>query len=246
MKSDIYYLLNRIETDLGDYDIKKAQEVEIQEDIDRIIGKLHEDNAHTMKYREMHGLREGFFRKNHKKRFLSKAVKAAVIFAAALLSIGGVAYAATGGEVLNELFTFLSGGGIYEKTISNPSGEESTASVIMGNAIETGNEESGVPLALEDGRLYFTGDGSRIDITDEISEAEPYYIDMIDETGNTHKFAIGGRAETGYYGYEEMIIDKEGKFRGGTGSFGENVSKDGTAPEWLRKAQEEIIGHSFE
>ena len=238
MKKDIYYLLNQVKTDLAVYEIKEIEQSEIQNRMESILCKLHMSGTYT----EVHDDRKI---KGKKKKGLSlrKALRAAAIFAAAVLSIGTVAYAATNGELFHYMYTFLSGGGIYETTEYSILGEESTVTAVMAEAeaaavSEEGNTSVSGPLLFQDGRLYFTGDGGKTDITDKISEEEPYYIDVVDEMGNTHKFIIGGKAEGGCYGYQEVLIDSEGKVCGGVGSYGSKV--DASAP-WRQKADEEVM-----
>lgn len=239
MKKDIYYLLNQVKTDLTVYEIKEIEQSEIQNRTENILCKLHVRGAYTKVYDDRKI-------KAKKKEFsLRKVLRAAAIFAAAVLSIGGVAYAATDGELFHYMYTFLSGGGIYETTEYSILGEESTVTAVMAEAAavsEEGNTSVSGPLLFQDGRLYFTGDGGKTDITDKISEEEPYYIDVVDEMGNTHKFIIGGKAEGGCYGYQEILIDSEGKVRGGVGSYGAKV--DASAP-WRQKADEEVMNWHF-
>ncbi len=222
MGKEIYELLNNIETDLNEYAMQEMQQSEVEENMNRILCKI------------------GRGRKNHR---IKSAIKAAAVFAAVLLSAGGVAYAATDGEVFQEIFTLIGGGAIYEtKEYSAEEGRMVTTSASGTAVVMPIGEESGVPLLLEDGRLYFTGDGGKTDITDEISETEPYYIEVIDEAGNTHRFIIGGRAEAGYYGYDEWLFDKDGNFRGGGGTFGEKMEKDEIrGPVWYQKAWDELM-----
>lgn len=158
-----------------------------------------------------------------------------------ILSIGGAVYAATDGAVFDYMYTFITGGIAYEKTESSIMGESSVSTVAMTSDAVLTTEGAGFPLLFEDGRLYFTGDGGKTDITDNISETEPYYIDVIDETGILHRFNIGGRPEEGYYGYNEMIFDEEGMFRAGTGFLGAQIDEQGM-PEWYRKGIEEAVG----
>ena len=47
-------------------------------------------------------------------------------------------------------------------------------------------------LREEDGRLYFTGDGQKIDITGSISEEEPFLYTWEDVKGKATCFAVGG------------------------------------------------------
>ena len=220
MNKNIYTMLNHVETDLSVYEIKELEQGVLEEKTARILGRLHTEK-----------------RRSSMKRIL----QAAAVLTAALLSAGGVAYAATDGELFQYIYTFISGGGIYETKEYTGFGEESTVTVVMGGAEtadENGTAQAGVPLVLQDGRLYFTGDGSKTDITDNISEEEPYYIDVTDEAGNTHRFIIGGRAEAGCYGYNEILIDSEGNVRGGVGNFGAKVEE---SAEWLQKAEEEVL-----
>lgn len=219
MKRDIFYLLNQVETDLGEYEISGLTQDEIKESTERILCKL--ENAVSI-------TAAGAAKRR-------KLIKAAAILAACLLSAGGIAYAMTDGQVFD--YVFISGGGIYEETNYHIWGEESTTKVVMGNP-DAENAQSGVPLLFEEGRLYFTGDGGKTDITDEISETEPCIFNITDEAGNTHKFIIGGRAEEDYYGYMEEIIDSEGCSRGAVGSYGSKVGMSaGNEPEWLRKGR---------
>ena len=222
MGKDIYELLNSVETDIEGYTMQEMQESEVEENMNRILRKLGEG------------------KKNHR---IKGAIKAAAILATVLLSAGGVAYAATDGAVFQEIFTLIGGGAIYETKEYSAEEDRMVTTSVSGTAVSMpSGEENGVPLLLEDGRLYFTGDGGKTDITDEISETEPYYIEVIDEAGNTHRFIIGGRAETGYYGYDEWLFDKDGNFRGGGGSFGENIEKAGAiGPEWYEKAWNELM-----
>ena len=229
MGKDIYELLNSVETDLDEYTMQEMQESEVEENMNRILRKLKGDG-------KTHRIRR-------KRQRINSTIKAAAIFAAVLLSAGGVAYAATDGEVFQEIFTLIGGGTLYEtKEYSEEEGRMVTASSSGTAVVMPIGEESGVPLLLEDDRLYFTGDGGKTDITDEISETEPYYIEVIDEAGNTHRFIIGGRAEAGYYGYDEWLFDKDGNFKGGGGSFGKNIEKaGGIGPEWYEKAWDELM-----
>ena len=226
MKKDIFDLLNQVETDLGKYEIHELSRSERGQRTTRLLNKVKE--------KEIRNNPEGNL-KSVQTHNIKKFMGAAAIFLVCLLSVGGVAYAMTDG--FHVLFTFISGGAIYETS----EGGVMTTTSVSGTASETG-DEPGVPLLLEDGRLYFTGDGGKTDITDLISETEPYFIDVIDEKGNTHKFIVGGRPEEGYYGYDEMIIDTEGAFRGGAGRWGSKI--EGT-PEWMKKGENAIYSEVF-
>ena len=224
MMRDILGLLNQVETDLKEYEILELSPSEKEESVARILCKLREQDIQDNS--EMNLKPVGS--KNSK-----KYMGAAAIFLVCLVSVGGVAYAMTDG--FHALFTFISGGAIYETTESNVMGSTSVTTVTM-------QGEPGIPLLLKDGRLYFTGDGGKTDITDFVSETEPYFIDVADEEGNTHRFIVGGSPEEGYYGYSEMIIDTEGVLRGGTGSWS---SKSGDKPEWLKKGENAVYGEVY-
>ena len=234
MKKDIYALLNQVETNFENYEILELSQSEKEESTVRILGKLKEQDMQNnsevnLKFARSHDLK--------------KYMGAAALFLVCLLSVGGVAYAVTDG--FDALFTFISGGAIYETT-------ESTDGDIVSSSVTVVamQDEPGIPLLLQDGRLYFTGDGGKTDITDLVSETEPYFIDVMDEEGNTHKFIVGGSPAEGYYGYVEMIIDTEGILRGGAGNFGNKIGMDEGTPEWLKKGENavfsEVYGTSIE
>ena len=224
MMNDIFDLLNQVETDFEKYEILEPSQSEKEESTARILCKLKEqDIQHN-------------WRGNLKPvRFMDqrKFMGAAALFLVCLLSAGGVAYAMKDG--FRTLFTFIGGGAIYETTDESITGSTSVTTVTM-------QGEPGIPLLLKDGRLYFTGDGGKTDITDFVSETEPYFIDVVDEEGNTHKFIVGGSPEEGYYGYSEMIIDTEGALRGGSGNWS---SKSGERPEWLKKGENAVYGEVY-
>lgn len=217
MKNDIFDWLNQVETNLEKYEIHELSQSEKEESTIRILNKLKEQDTQNNP--------EGHLKSARSHNLKNLWGGAAVIFLVCLLSIGGIAYAVTDG--FDALFTLISGGAIYET-------REGTR-VSTSFSVE---DEPGIPLLLEDGRLYFTGDGGKTDITDFISETEPYFIDVTDEEGNTHKFNVGGRPEEGYYGYDEMIIDTEGVFRGSSGSYGSKI--EGT-PEWMQKGLNAVL-----
>ena len=216
---DIFDLLNQVETNLEKYEVLELSQSEKEESTARILGKL--------KKRDIQNDSGGHL-KSIRSHNLKKFMGAAALFLVCLLSVGGVAYAVTDG--FGALFTFIGGGAIYETT-------EST--------VVTMQAEPGIPLLLQDGRLYFTGDGGKTDITDFVSETEPYFIDVMDEEGNTHRFIVGGSPAEGYYGYFEMIIDTEGILRGGAGNFGSKIDMSGDRPEWLKKGENTVYGEVY-
>lgn len=68
------------------------------------------------------------------------------------------------------------------------------------------------------GRLYFLGNGEKIDITDEIAEEKPYYYEYVDDYGLTHMMAVGCSGSIENYGIYEFIKDEQaGEWVTGTG-----------------------------
>lgn len=225
MMKNIFDLLNQVETNVEKYEILELSQSEKEESTIRILGKLKERDIQNNSEIKLKSARSHDF-----KKFMG----AAALFLVCLLSVGGVTYAMTDG--FQALFTFISGGAIYET--------ESTEGNIVYSSVMVAamHDEPGIPLLLEDGRLYFTGDGGKTDITDFISETEPYFIDVIDEEGNTHRFIVGGRPEEECYGYNEMIIDTEGVFRGGSGSCGSKIE---ATPEWMEKGSNAVLSETY-
>lgn len=70
---------------------------------------------------------------------------------------------------------------------------------------------------LVNGRLYFTGNGEKIDITDEIKEEQPYYYTYVDDYGLTHYMAVGYSGSIENFGIYEFIREETGDWVTGTG-----------------------------
>lgn len=80
------------------------------------------------------------------------------------------------------------------------------------------NTEKPTFAHMEDGRLYFTGNGQNLDITDEIREDKPYFYQYVDkETGMTIYLAVGIAGSIENFGVYEFIKDTDGKWVTGTG-----------------------------
>lgn len=146
---------------------------------------------------------EKMLRENGKKKNFGvkrKAVLAAVA-AAVLCALPITAYAATGGEILR----FLGGKGtIYHGSAEN-------GSVIAKVEMETSPEND--LFRQENGKLYLMGSGGEIDLTDQLSETEPYIYSCAAADGTVHYLIIGGSAEN--YGYAEFVKDANGVWQGG-------------------------------
>lgn len=59
------------------------------------------------------------------------------------------------------------------------------------------------------GRLYFLGNGEKTDITDSISQEEPYFYSYVDDYGLTHYMAVGYSGSLDNFGIYEFIRDKQ-------------------------------------
>ncbi len=94
-----------------------------------------------------------------------------------------------------------------------------------GLSLYIGKDEDGNPTSItgyyhteepawakyENGRLYFLGHGENIDITDKITEEEPYFYSYADEEGYVHHMVVAYTGELSNFGiYEFIREDKEG------------------------------------
>ena len=89
------------------------------------------------------------------------------------------------------------------------------------NVVGAVDTEAPAFAQLRDGRLYFLGNGENIDITDQITEEEPYYYSYVDDYGLTHYMAVGYSGTIENYGIYEFIrevaegqTDREGWLTG--------------------------------
>lgn len=76
-----------------------------------------------------------------------------------------------------------------------------------------------------DGKLYFTGNGENLDITEEIQEDAPYYYTYVDDYGLTHYMAVGysGTPENfGIYEFIREVADGQTSAEGWVGGSGRN------------------------
>ena len=151
-----------------------------------------------------------------KKKILSFALAAAL-----LLALGVGAYAAG-----NTVFGW--GNNMEIRAAQTDHGVETTVYVHTENLTE--------PVSVEDGRLYFIVNDEHIDITEQISETEPFLYSYTDEEGVRHHWIVGKNGpEPWHYGYAEYLQPPEGDWFAGYVARTDNNS----AP-WLDKAQKEI------
>lgn len=66
-------------------------------------------------------------------------------------------------------------------------------------------------------RLYFVGNGEKIDITDEITEEKPFYYTYVDDYGLTHYMAVAYSGSIENFGIYEFIREADGDWIVGTG-----------------------------
>ena len=101
------------------------------------------------------------------------------------------------------------------------------------------------PITKENGRLYFTGDGKKRDITDRISSDDYFVVSYVNPiTGLTHYFIVGGDLQAQYYGYIELFwLPNDNKnayfdYRFYTGEG--NIFPDIPNKDWLDRTLKEI------
>lgn len=76
-----------------------------------------------------------------------------------------------------------------------------------------------------EGKLWFTGNGENLDITDEIQEDAPFYYTYVDDYDLTHYMAVGysGTLENfGIYEFIREVTDGQSAAEGWVGGSGRN------------------------
>ena len=150
-----------------------------------------------------------------KKRFLTLALAAALI-----LALGITAY---GGRVF-----FGWGGNMEIRSEQTDSG--------VANTVYVHTENMTQPVSFEAGRMFFIVNDEHIDITDLVSETQPYIYHYADEEGVTHYWIIGKNGpEPEHYGFAEYLQPSDGVWTAGYVARTNNNE----AP-WLEKAWEEL------
>ena len=115
---------------------------------------------------------------------------------------------------------------IYE--VKDPDGEvEATVAVV--------DTEAPAFARVVNDRLYFLGNGEKIDITDEISEEKPYYYTYVDDYGMTHEMAVGYSGTIENFGIYEFIWKEEAGEKVWTAGIGRNFLNNdtGTRYPWV-------------
>ncbi|HHV09620.1 MAG TPA: hypothetical protein GXX75_04980 [Clostridiales bacterium] len=216
MDGQIYDILNRVNTNLEEYEEIKLSDYQNKINSKRILSKIDGKQQRTMKPWNIG----------------KKIAVAGIIAALGMASATTVSFASEG-KIFNSLYSFLNGSRITNEY------DEKTG---MGKATIEMNATENPPVELDNGRIYFVADGNKTDITDQLTAGLPYIGEYLDEQNIIHKFIIGGRPVEDGYGYEENLFDSKGKFLGASGYFGSKVEGiDGeNEPEWLLKGRSEI------
>ena len=151
-----------------------------------------------------------------RKRILTLALAAAL-----MLSLGIAAYSA-GQTVLGW------GGNMEIRAEKTEGGVETSVYVHTENLTE--------PVSFENGRMYFIVNDEHIDITDLVSETEPYIYQFADEEGVLHDWIIGKNgSELENYGYAEYLSPSESDW-----TAGYVARTNGNTAPWLDRAKEEL------
>ena len=151
-----------------------------------------------------------------RKRILTLALAAAL-----MLSLGIAAYSA-GPSI------FGWGGNMEIRAEKTEGGVHGTVYVHTDDLTE--------PVSLENGRMYFIVNDEQIDITDQVSETEPYIYRYTDEEGVLHYWIIGKNGpELENYGYAEYLSPSESDW-----TAGYVARTNGNTAPWLDRAKEEL------
>lgn len=165
--------------------------------------------------------------------FLPRLTAVAAVLALILI-ISPHARAAVNGWVLKYLFP-ESGMALYEETDAN-----GNTVGIMG--VDT---EAKAFAEFREGRLYYTHNGEERDITDQITEQQPFYDSFVDEYGLTHYRAVGYSGSLENFGIYEFIreeVEGQGAREGWKGGSGRNFldPKTETRYPWVDLVWEEL------
>ena len=151
-----------------------------------------------------------------KKRLVTFALAAALV-----LALGISAYSA--GQTL-----FGWGGNMEIRTEKTEGGIEANVYVHTDSLIE--------PVSFENGRMFFIVNDEHIDITDQVSETEPFIYHFTDLEGVVHYWIIGKNGpEPEHYGFAEYLHPYESDW-----TAGYVARTNGNTAPWLDKAKEEL------
>ena len=109
------------------------------------------------------------------------------------------------------------------------------------NTVYVHTEDMTQPVRFEDGRMIFIVNGEHTDITDRVSETEPYIYRYTDEEGIVHYWIVGKNGpEPEHYGFAEYLQPADGDWTAGYVARTNNNE----AP-WLHRAWDEL-GFDFQ
>lgn len=122
-----------------------------------------------------------------------------VMVLAAALAVGCVLSIAAG--LPAQVYHLMSGGSVVF-TPYNDMGDAIAGEMVFG-------DEEYAPIVQEDGKLWFVGDGQKVDLTGKIDENTPYVYEHTDPaTGNTGYVIVGGTL--GHFGWAEFFGTEDG------------------------------------
>lgn len=125
------------------------------------------------------------------KRHVPRGVKLGL---AAALAVGCVLSIAAG--LPAQVYNFVSGG---QTVVQSGTGDTSF----------TLNGDVAGPVSVENGRLMFTADGQKLDITDKVDENTPYILERVDpETKQKGYVVAGGTVDD--FGWAEFFVAEDG------------------------------------
>lgn len=157
-----------------------------------------------MMYRDIHmpveteeKIRQAILQPTVRRNPAWKRAMAAVIMLALILTLSPTVCAAVNGWMV-KYFWPDSDLTIYEMTDEN------------GEAVGIAAVHTDVPAfaRMVNGRLFFVGNGEKLDITDQITEKIPYYYTHVDDYGLTHYMAVGFSGSIENFGIYEFIRDE--------------------------------------
>lgn len=109
------------------------------------------------------------------------------------------------------------------------------------NTVYVHTEDMTQPVSIENGRIIFIVNGEHTDITDRVSETEPYLYQYTDEEGIVHYWIIGKNGpEPERYGFAEYLQPADGEW-----TAGYVARTDNNEAPWLYRAWEKL-GFDFQ
>ena len=156
---------------------------------------------------------------------------AMAVLAAVLVCILSATAFAYGEEIWQTVtYHFITSGVVT--TYENENGD-----VFVEGVVEAGEETP--PFEVRDGRVWLqTQEGER-DITDELSDVEPYYYEFTDADGLRHVYALGGSSPD-TIGWAEFLWTGDNAMMSSVLPFMEQENGEYTVPQWLITANAEF------